>query len=431
VRLRTGLVVLVAFVLATAVACSSAKQQPAAAPVQSDQHPPGHTDPAAEAPAAGAASTPEARLAGFEQRLGRHTLLVVRLTRTDVFGAPDVRRATDAAVQANTAELTALVASAYGAAEGERFGQLWRGHLDHLTGYAEAAGKGAGPAKDTARDALRADSAAYGAWLAQASKGRVAAADAERAMQHHLDELTRQTDAYAARDYAQAYRVERETYEHMFQAGASMAKGSLAPKAAARLDAAPAKLRSAFAMLLGEHMELVIDAQRATFAGTSEFQAAAAQVNENSKALVQAMGAIVGPKKAAEFEDGWAEHVEELMAYTAAVADRNQAGEEDAQEELSEYAADLAAYFRDIVADRLALGTLLGVLTLHDRHLTDHVDAYAARDFSTATRVELEGYQHIHGVADTLVSAIQRTVQPGLPVGGSQTGGGGTATARR
>ena len=41
--------------------------------------------------------------------------------------------------------------------------------------------------------------------------------------------------------------------------------------------------------------------------------------------------------------------------------------------------------------------------------------------------MQLEGYQQMLGVASTLVGAIQKTVQPGLPVGGSQTGGGGTA----
>jgi hypothetical protein len=35
------------------------------------------------------------------------------------------------------------------------------------------------------------------------------------------------------------------------------------------------------------------------------------------------------------------------------------------------------------------------------------------------------------GVAGTILGAIQRTLQPQLPVGGSQTGGGGTAHRRR
>jgi hypothetical protein len=44
--------------------------------------------------------------------------------------------------------------------------------------------------------------------------------------------------------------------------------------------------------------------------------------------------------------------------------------------------------------------------------------------------MELEGYQQMLDVANTLVSAIQRTVKPQLPVGGSQTGGGGMACRR-
>ena len=44
-----------------------------------------------------------------------------------------------------------------------------------------------------------------------------------------------QADAYAARDYRQAYRIEREAYEHMFTAGAAVAKASVTPEVAVGL----------------------------------------------------------------------------------------------------------------------------------------------------------------------------------------------------
>ena len=53
----------------------------------------------------------------------------------------------------------------------------------------------------------------------------------------------------------------------MFTAGAALAKASVTPEVAVGLDTPPEQLRSAFSMLLGEHMELIIDTQRATFAG--------------------------------------------------------------------------------------------------------------------------------------------------------------------
>jgi hypothetical protein len=158
----------------------------------------------------------------------------------------------------------------------------------------------------TARAALLADANAYGSWLEGASKGRVRASDAAVGVRMHVEELMSQADAYAARDYAQAYRVERAAYEHMFSAGGGLAKAGVTPEVAVGLDAPPEKLRSAFAMLLGEHMELIVDPQRATFAGAPEFQAAAAQVNANTTALTKAMAGIVGPQKAAEFQRAWA-----------------------------------------------------------------------------------------------------------------------------
>jgi hypothetical protein len=45
--------------------------------------------------------------------------------------------------------------------------------------------------------------------------------------------------------------------------------------------------------------------------------------------------------------------------------------------------------------------------------------------------MQLEGYQQMLGVANTLVGAIQKTVQAQQPAGGSKTGGGGTAQPPR
>jgi hypothetical protein len=191
------------------------------------------------------------------------------------------------------------------------------------------------------------------------------------------------------------------------------------------------KLRAAFAMLLGEHMQLVIDTQRATFDGAPQFKAAAAQVNANSAALTKGMGAIVGPRKAEEFQEVWAEHVEGLLEYSTALASNDQAEETAAREEMRGYGARLALYLSDIVRNELPLKPLTDAWGAHDQHLVDQIDAYAAKRYDEAQETELDGYQQMLGVAGTILGAIQRTLQPQLPVGGSQTGGGGTANRRR
>jgi len=430
VRVRTGLVALVTFVLAAQVAhgpstagrsSTTGRSSSAASPPAAGRH-----AIHAAVPAAAAKASPAQLRAQFEQLLGQHTLHAVRLMRSAVSAGPD-RQAAAASLQQNTDALHELVASAYGGVQADRFKQLWQDHIADLSSYANGAANKDESAKQAARAALMAYCDAHGAWFAGASKGRVLASDAAGGVRMHVEELMSQVDAYAARDYDQAYRIEREAYEHMFTAGATLAKASVTPELAVGFDAPPEKLRSAFAMLLGEHLELIIDAQRGTFAGSPEFEAAAAQVNANTTALTQAMGAIVGPRRAAEFQSAWADHVEGLMAYTAAVAGGDGAGKASAEKRLNRSAVALAVYFVRIVRSQLNPVSVTGALTMHDRHLTDHVDAYAAKDYDRAHQMELEGYQQMLGVADTLVGAIQRTVQPGLPVGGSQTGGGGTA----
>jgi len=383
------------------------------------------------APTAAAKASPRKLRAQFEQLLGLHALLAVRLMRGVVAAAPDFVAVASASLQDNTDALSRLVAAAYGGAHGDRFTQLWQRHITDLLAYANGVASHDTSAKQTARASLLADADAYGSWVAAASNGRVKAGDAAAGVRMHVQELMQQADAYAVRDYDRAYRIERQAYEHMFTAGVSLVKGSVTPELAVGLDAPPERLRSAFAMLLGEHMELVIAAQRATFAGAPEFQAAAAQVNANTTALTRAMGAIVGPRKAVEFQSAWAQHVEGLMAYTAAVAGNDEAAKATARQNLDAFAARLALYFSDIVRKELPIQPLTRAITAHDRHLTDHVDAYAAKRYDQALRMEREGYLQMLGVANTLVGAIQRTVKPQLPVGGSQTGGGGTARWRR
>jgi hypothetical protein len=424
-RSRAGLIALVTIVVAAA-ACgpgtASRSEQSAAAPAAS-QHP-------MRMAAATLTTSPKELRAQFEQLLGLHALLAVRQMRSVVVAAPGFGQAADASLQANTDGLSRLVASAYGDVQADRFTPLWQRHLADLVSYAKAVAGTDASAKQQARAALLADADAYGAWLAGASKSRVGAGEAAAGVRMHVEELMEQADAYAARDYRQAYRIEREAYEHMFTAGASLAKGSVTPEVAVGLDAPPERLRSAFAMLMGEHLELIVDAQRATFAGAPEFQAAAAQVNANTTALTKALSGIVGPGKAKEFQAAWANHVEGLMAYTAAVAANDEAAKTVAKENLDGFAERLALFFSDVVRNVLATDPLTQAITAHDTHLINQVDAYAAKDYTRAQQMELEGYQQMLGVADTLVGALQRTVKPKLPVGGSKTGGGGMAGRR-
>ena len=179
-------------------------------------------------------------------------------------------------------------------------------------------------------------------------------------------------------------------------------------------------------MLLGEHMELIVGAQRApSRARPSSRPPPARSTPINTATLAKAMGGIVGPEKAAEFQTAWANHVEGLMAYTAAVAAKDEDGKTVARENLDGFAERLALA-DDVIRNPLATDPLTDAITAHDEHLINQVDAYAAKDYARAQQVQDEGYQQMVGVANVLVDAIEKVTAAGMPAGGSKTGGGGT-----
>jgi hypothetical protein len=424
VRVRAGLTALATVVVVAGVGCTSGNDGGAASQAAATSTTVHHTTtPAALGPDA----TPREVRARFEQLLGQHALLAMRLARSEVDRTPDLQQVVQSSQAANTDALHQAVGVTFDGAQADRFQQLWKGYTDDLAAYAAGTATGNSAGTQEARTALLESCRDWGAWLDSASGGRVQAADATRSAQARVTELMDQADAYAAKDYRRAYKLERDSYERTYEAGTTLAKASLPAKEAAGLDAAPQQLRSAFAMLLGEHMELVVDAQRATFAGSQEFQAAAAQLNANTATLTKAMAGIVGPKKAAEFQRAWANHVEGLMAYTAAVADKDEAAKTVAKENLDGFAERLALYFSDVVSNVLTTDPLTEAITAHDSHLIDQVDAYAAKDYARAQQVQDEGYQQMVGVANVLVDAIEKVMAKAMPAGGSKTGGGAMA----
>jgi hypothetical protein len=425
VRVRAGLTALVTVAAAAAAGCTANggndAPTPAAATATTAHH---HTTtPTALAPDA----TPREVRGRFEQLLGQHALLAMRLARSEVDRTPDLQQVVQSSQAANTDALHQAVGVTFDGAQADRFQQLWKDYTDDLAAYAAGTATGNGAGTREARTALLESCRDWGAWLDSASGGRVQAAEATRSAQARVTELMDQADAYAAKDYRRAYKLERDSYERTYEAGTTLAKASLPAKEAAGLDAAPQQLRSAFAMLLGEHMELVVDAQRATFAGSPEFQAAATQLNANTATLTKAMAGIVGPQKAAEFQRAWANHVEGLMAYTTAAADNDEAAKTVAKENLDGFAERLALFFSDVVRNVLTTEPLTEAITAHDTHLIDQVDAYAAKDYTRAQQSQDEGYQQMVGVANVLVDAIQKVMAEAMPAGGSKTGGGGTA----
>lgn len=88
-------------------------------------------------------------------------------------------------------------------------------------------------------------------------------------------------------------------YERQFALGTVIAAGIAGGRAGglpAGFDSPLTRLQSTLGELLGEHMQLVVDAMGAALRGGPEFRADAAQVNADTEQLASAFGVLFGPQ---------------------------------------------------------------------------------------------------------------------------------------
>jgi hypothetical protein len=193
------------------------------------------------------------------------------------------------------------------------------------------------------------------------------------------------------------------------------------------LDSPQRRLQAALDRLFALHMGLAVEAMRAAADDTPDFPAVGATLNDNSRALGQAVGVLYGQQAQAEFLQLWAQHVDALMAFATATRRHDRAGQDAARASLDRFAASMARFLATATHGRLPAVQLTGALTEHDSDLTTQLTAYAAGNFAAAEQTATTGYDHMFMLSETLATAIGSTVAARLPRGGAQTGGGGTA----
>jgi hypothetical protein len=369
----------------------------------------------------------------LEERFGQDVFVGVRVIRSRLRGDPDFTQAAINALSRNSEDLTMLLGRVYDSTRAEEFRRLWESQQESLVAYARAASQHDQAAKAAARDQLDASPGRIAQFLHDLTSGEAAAPVIRSGLRTHIDDLINFTNAYTAGDYATAYRIERVDYERQFALGTVIAAGIARGRAGdlpAGFDSPLTRLQSALGMLLGEHLQLAVDAMGAALRGGPEFRADAAQVNAATEQLASAFGVLFGPQSGKRFASVWGDHVEALISYSGAVAANDQEGKAKALARLHAFEHHLSTFLSTSTEGRLKAPALAEVLHMHDRELVQQLDAYARGDYMTVHRVIYEGYQHMFDVAKALSGAIGPAIAARLPKGGVETGGGAMARSR-
>ncbi|WP_404461179.1 copper amine oxidase [Sutcliffiella horikoshii] len=166
--------------------------------------------------------TPAADLrADLNHLFAEHAALAVLAMQKGIDGAGDFENVAGA-LNENTADLSAAVASVYGEEGGAAFEEIWSSHIGYFVDYVVATGEENEEGREAAIAELEEYKVEQAAFLDTATEGRLKAADLEEGLQMHIDELLLAFNSYNEADYETTYNTIRESYAHMFGVGEMM-----------------------------------------------------------------------------------------------------------------------------------------------------------------------------------------------------------------
>jgi hypothetical protein len=100
---------------------------------------------------------------------------------------------------------------------------LWADHVDAFVAYTRSLATNDAAGKDAARARLQRFNADFAGFLSTSTQGRLGASALADAFVMREDQLMRQIDAYAKRDYRMAHQLSYDAFAHMFVLAADAA----------------------------------------------------------------------------------------------------------------------------------------------------------------------------------------------------------------
>ena len=168
-----------------------------------------------------------------------------------------------------------------------------------------------------------------------------------------------------------------------------------------------ADLRVKLDRLLGEHALLAIDATRSGYDGDADFTRVAATLDQNSVELANTIGSVYGRKARNEFLNGsfkWRAHIRFFVDYTVALKKGDEAGQQRAVNNLKGYIGSFSGFLSK--ATGLPFTAVRASITQHVMQLKGQLDAYAAKDYAKAYRLQRTAYAHMFMTGDAIAGAI-------------------------
>jgi cytochrome c556 len=201
----------------------------------------------------------------------------------------------------------------------------------------------------------------------------------------------------------------RGAAEHVVMSAETLS-GGIATAAGMQADPSSeaSGLHATLSALLQEHVYLAgitLDTGATFGFDSQEFELAAAQLDENSVKLADAVGSVSDQEKRDAFLDLWRQHIGFFVDYTMGAAEGDQAKQDEAKQNLDQYRQDAGAFFEEVTGGALPADAVAENLSGHVQTVFAAIDAVAAGDTAVFDRLK-QAAEHVNGSAETLAGGI-------------------------
>ncbi|WP_146159180.1 copper amine oxidase [Alkalicoccus saliphilus] len=348
--------------------------------------------------------------ADLDHLFSEHFALTVAFMQKAYDGEGDAEEA-GAALDQNTAELTAAIESVYGSEGAEEFERIWQSHINFFGDMVGAEAEGDEEARAEAEANLENYVQEFSGFLDAATEGNLPQEAGEEAITAHVADVTNTFDAYAAGDHQEAYENFRHGFHHMFDIGVNLG-GAITEQMPEEFDntevSTPASdLRSDLNHLLSEHFFLAVFGMQKGLDGADDFDEAQWALDENTADLTEAVESVYGEEGAEAFEPIWQSHINFFGDMTGAEVEGNEEARAQAEEDLAEYVVEFSAFLDEATEGGIPQEAGEEAISAHVADVTNTFDAYAAGNFDRTWNEEFRhGFHHMFGLGEVLSGAF-------------------------
>lgn len=172
------------------------------------------------------------------------------------------------------------------------------------------------------------------------------------------------------------------------------------------VDTPAADLRATLGTTLSEHANLAIITMRKGIEGAEDFEAAKAQLEENTETLSSTIGSVYGEEAGQAFNKMWSAHISYFVDYVMGTAEKDESKKQAALDELNQYRQDFSTFLDTATEGRVEASAMAEGLQVHVNQLVGTFDAYHAGDYVKAFSLQADASDHMYTPAKGLSNAI-------------------------